>query len=439
MFRNLFTSCLLFLLLAVVSCTKVDIKFGDQYLDNGNTQIVLSDTFDVSLSNIQVDSFAASGSGIAFIGGYNDPEFGKIRSSTYLELALPSYSDIYREASYDSVELIITPNQYYYGDTSIPLNISVHQLSEAITAYNESAVIYNTQSFSVFTTALGQTSAMVRPLRADTISIRLSDQFGNALFSKLQDPADPEINTVDGFLQYMKGLRISTSSTHLMAGFKDSVKMRIHYSKPGLYKQELFTDFVLNNTSHQFNAISTDRTGTPLQALNSLNNEMLSAQTNQQSYIQYLSGVMTKIRFPTIREILKVPNFVKILQAKLILRPVHGTYQGYFSLPPSIRLAQTNALNQIGTDITFRNSSGEAVAQTGDLQIDYLYGQSTQYTYDVTEYIQTVLATATINRDGLLALPPSPSYINAFNRVILGDRQHGQNKIELQIYYATVK
>lgn len=434
-----FCTLLIIIFLTLVSCTKVDIRFGDQYLDNGNTQIVMSDTFQVSLSNIHVDSFGTSASGISFIGGYDDPLFGKIRANNYVELALQTYTDIYRDVTYDSIELILTPNQQYYGDTSAPVTIAVHQLSESISAYTESAVIYNTQAFPVFSTPIGQTSVWVRPLRGDTISIRLSDQFGRAIFNKLQDPADPEINTVDGFIQYMKGLRISSSTSQLMIGYKDSVKMRLHYTKPGLFKQELYTDFTLNNNTHHFNEIKTDRTGTALQLLNSLTNEIPSSQTGNQSYVQYVSGVMTKIRFPSIREVLKIPHFVKILQAKLIVRPVNATYQGRFDLPPSLRLAQTNLLNQIGADLTIKNSSGEAVSQTGDLQLDLLYGRTTQYTYDVTEYIQAVLATATENRDGLLLLPPAPSYINDFKRAVIGDRQYTDNKIELQIYYATVK
>ena len=439
MIRTLLYSSFFLLILTLTACTKVDIRFGDQYLDNGNTQIVMNDTFQVALANIHIDSFGTSGSGVSLIGGYDDPLFGKITVSNYFELALQTYNDIYQDATYDSLELILTPNQQYFGDTTAPVQINVHRLDEAIVAYNESAIIYNTQQFAVFTTPLAQASVWVRPLRADTISIRLNDQFGRALFTKLQNPSDPEINSVAGFIEYMKGLRVSSTTRQLLVGYKDSVKMRLHYTKPGLYKQELFTDFTLNNTAHHFNNISVNRTGTALQQLNSQTNEISSTQTGNTAYIQYASGVMAKLRFPTIREILKVPHFVKILQAKLVVRPVHGTYEGVYSLPPSLRLAQTNLLNQIGADISVQNSSGENVTQTGNLQIDFLYGRTTQYTYDVTEYIQTVLATATENRDGLLLLPPWPSYTNDFRRLLIGDRLHPDNKIELQIYYATVK
>ncbi len=422
-----------------IACTKADIRFGDQYLDNTNTQIVLNDTFQVALSSIHVDSFSTSASGISFVGGFNDPLMGKIRSVNYTEVALPVYIDQYQGTSFDSIELILKANQYYYGDTTQPLDIAVHRLTEPIVPFNESAVIYNTQQFQVYGTPLGQTQAFIRPLRGDTIAIRLSDQFGQELFQKMQDPTDVEITSTDGFLQYLNGLRLSSSTTHLIAGFADSIKMRIHYSKPGLYKEELYTDFVLNNSAHHFNQIQTDRRGTPLQSLNSLVNEISSSQTANQSYVQFLSGVMTKIRFPSLREILKVPNFVKILKAVLIVRPVSGTYQRADDLPASIRLAQTNLLNQIGGDVTYVNSSGDAVTQNGSFQIDLLYGRITQYSYDVTEYIKAVLAGTIIGTDGLLLLPPSPAYSNEFKRLVIGDKFHPENKTELQIYYATVK
>ena len=80
-----FLSLFLWLLLSVFlfSCKKVDIKFGDQLLDNGYTQIIKVDSFSADLSTIHLDSFVTSNSGVSLIGGYTGQYFGKITTDIY--------------------------------------------------------------------------------------------------------------------------------------------------------------------------------------------------------------------------------------------------------------------------------------------------------------------------------------------------------------------
>jgi hypothetical protein len=213
--------------------------------------------------------------------------------------------------------------------------------------------------------------------------------------------------------------------------------MRLYYKKPGLYLQGKTIDFKLGVKNHHFNNFIVDRSGTVLKDIATLK-QINSTQLGNTAYTSYASGVMTKIRFPTVRDILKQTNFVKLVKAILIVRPVIASYALPYALPPQIRLSTTTQLNQIGTDITAL-VNGTFVTQTGNLFIDGLYGQDTNYSYDVSSYVKALLNDGSINQNGLLLLPPSPALTTNFNRVIVGNRANQNGKMELQLTYAAVQ
>ena len=224
-----FLSLFLCLLLSAswFSCKKVDIKFGDQFLDNDYTQIIKVDTFNADLTTIQVDSFVSSSTGVSLLGGYQDPYFGKITTQCFSEMQPPLSSDVFAGTIFDSLCLIMVPNRTFYGDSSQPVTLNVHRVKQIITGYDENPnIIYNTRQFPVDPTPLGTKTVYVRPLRRDSIKIRLSDALGRELLQKLKDPNDVDLKTTDAFIKYFNGIRVSASSNPLFAfGCKDSLVM----------------------------------------------------------------------------------------------------------------------------------------------------------------------------------------------------------------------
>lgn len=437
----------LFVLLshAWMSCTKVDIKFGEQYLDNGYTQIIKVDSFAVELSSILVDSFVTSGKGVSMIGSHTDPVFGRIETGNYLELAGPVYTegmaDSFRYVLFDSLALVLKPDGSYIGDTLQPLQVNVHRLSEPILPYdNDILSIYNTRSFSVQPDLLGTKKIWLRPQSGNEVTIRLSDDMGKTLLKKYQDPNDPDIKSNEAFLQYFYGLRINAAvGSQLIFGAKDSLVMRLFYKKQGLYLESKTLDFTLVNRSHHFNHISVDRSATVLKDLGT-KKQINSTEAENTAYAMYAVGVMAKLRFPTVRDVLKLPNFARILKATLVIRPVRGSYgTNSYVLPSQVRLAQTTQLNLIGNDITSYDATGYAQSQTGGLVIDNLYGESTDYAYDLTQYLKSAVTEAANNQNGLLVIPPSPALETQFGRLVVGNRNHTAGKMELLIVYAAVQ
>ncbi len=424
------------------ACKKVDIQFGEQFVDNEYTQIYKTDSFSADVYTVLVDSFITSAKGITIIGGLNDTAFGKINTKCFFEVTPPSFQAVYDSTRFDSLSLILTLNKSYYGDTTKPLQVEVSRLSEKIVLPEGETDFYNNRSFTCFPTAIGSGSFLIRPSATDTISIRLDDAIGKELLKKLQTSSD-DIKTSSAFIEYFHGLRISSSSSHLLINCTDKITMRLRYRKPGLYQlEEKYVDFSLATSQHHFNNITADRSGLTngLQNLGVNNKIIPSAQLNNQAYSQYITGVVSKIKFPTLRDILKIRNYAKILSAKLKIYPVKGSYDIYSSntLPPALRLSITDLNNTIGSDLGFYTSNGSYVSDNGNLFIDKLYGENTVYTYDVSDYIKQLSKTVGDDKSGLLFLPPANAHVTQFPRIIFGSKNHPTSKIVLEVYYATV-
>jgi Domain of unknown function (DUF4270) len=422
------------------ACKKVDVNVGTVFLDNSNTQIYLIDTFKAQLSTVYIDSFVTSGLGTGLTGAYVDPVFGRVESHTYMDIFPPSYADIYENTSYDSIQLILRLNKSYYGDTTKPITINVERLAQNIVPPNEGSTLYNVDDFST-STLLGSKTIVISPNKMDSIAIRLSDVFGQQLMAKLQDRGDQDMQNESSFIQYFKGIKISTSTNNsLIFGYTDSCTMRLNYKKNDLYTTNMQADFGLGTKSHQFNNISVNRTGTLLQNLNSVNYEIYSDKTNNMALLQSITGSMVKIRFPSLKNIYQIPNFAKIVKANLIVRPVRGSYNAY-AIPSQLRLSQTTQSNQLGVDIGNLNSSGVRISQLGNLVIDDIYGDNTYYSYDITEYLKGILTSVYFDNNGLLLVPPSPAIANQVNRILIGDANNSNSlsRIQLQVYYVTVQ
>ena len=436
-----FLSFALLLLLSSfwLSCKKVDIKFGEQFLDNGYTQIMKIDTFNADLATIRLDSFATSASGASLIGTYNDPYFGKITSQCFTEMIPPFYDGPYTNTFFDSVCLIMLPNRVFYGDSTQPVRINVHKVTQIINGYEENPMlINNVREFPVDPVALGSALVTVRPQSRDSIKIRLSDAFGTTLLNKLGDPNDKDMKSSDAFIKYFNGIRVSTSGNGSFAfGCKDSLFIRIYYKQSQLFLNSKKYDISIGAKFHHYNQILVDRTGSTLQNLNN-NKELHSSQTGNAAFTSYVGGAIARVRFNSIRDIPKIPNYAKLLRATLIVRPLRGSYSPTFPLPPLLRMASTNVNNQIGFDLFFV-SNGSAVTQYGNLTLDYLYGENTNYFYDVTDYINSLIQQPSLSNPGMLMLPPSQLMETSFNRLAVGNRFNNNGKTELILVYAAVK
>ena len=424
--------------LSFAACKKVDINFGSQVLDNNYTQIIKVDTITPSITTVFTDSFITSASGVALAGIYNDPEFGLVKAKSYFELAPPKDTTLPNDIGFDSLTLFLKLNKAYYGDTTKPIHLDVFQLADNIYPPSNGSVFYNNSSIRQSAESIGSRDIVISPNRTDSVVIRLSQTLGQQLFNLLK-AGDDRLKNNEKFINYFRGINITPSgSDAIVFGFKDSITMRLHYTVPGLLKQSKTRIFSLINNNHQFNNIAISRTGV-LAGIPSSKTEISSSETKHAAYVQSITGTVAKISFPTIRDILVIPGYIKILQAQLIIKPVLGSYNLFYPLPPQLRLSRTDNNNKIGPDLISASSSGSAIAQNGNLVIDNIFRENTAYTYDVTDYLSAQILISENNKNGLLASQPAPGFSTTFNRLLISDATISKTKLQLVLYYLSIQ
>lgn len=428
-----------FLILAAsvqIGCEKTPIQFGQAYVDNTFSNIVLVDTLSTQLTTVYSDSVATSGSGVTLAGNYDDNIFGKITAKSFFEVVPPAISDLAINSVYDSLQLILIPNKSFYGDTTYPSQLSVYQLTNPITFPLYQTSFYNNSDFAVDPTPVGSITRQIYPNIPDTVFIPLSNTTGKELFD-LYKSDDYVMQSATNFLPHFKGLQLASTlgNMHAIYGFKDSITMRLYYHQTDVFITNKYLDFHFYNTDNtQFNQVKSDRTGTPVSAFNNTNKEIASTATNNSIYLQYLTGFLPKIKFPTLRNLLLRPDYVKILKADLIIKPLKNSYNPITPLPPQLLAVSTDQTNTFGTTLT--NATGGS--QTGNLVVDYLYNENTMYDYDVTSYLQQQILITYANQNGLLLVPPSTTWLTTLNRAVFGDQKNVQGSIQLKLYYVSV-
>jgi hypothetical protein len=128
------------------------------------------------------------------------------------------------------------------------------------------------------------------------------------------------------------------------------------------------------------------------------------------------------------------PDYISVLRAQLIVRPVPGSFSTTWTLPPAIDLYFTDLTNRIGP--AFPSSTG--AAQNGSLVLDNQNPLNTVYSYDVTNFVkgQIVNTGITADQNGLLLSIPSPAGTTTFNRAVLADATFPvTQRVTLVVYY----
>jgi Domain of unknown function (DUF4270) len=429
------------LMLVVSACTKPVISFQSVYNGDNATNVITIDTFAVQVSTVFLDSFVTSGTSTQLLGRYIDPFFGTITSQTYSDIGTPNPLPVLTNYSvYDSIQLILRINKTFYGDTTKVQRYKVSQLTQVMDFPGIQTAFFNKNSIPYDPTVLGSTDVTINPFAGltsqrlgDSVKITMPNSMGQDLFGLLYRQPDTVTNPTI-FRGYFKGLTVYPDSTlpGAIYGFRDTLILRIYYHEPGVVVVQKTTDFHLTNAATQFNQITVDRTGTPTQSLSEANPELPSTSSGNQAFLQPITSLYVKLLFPTITNLLAYQDYLAVMKAELIIKPVQGTYSPLYNLVPQVNLSLTNQANTIGGPLPYGN---------GNLSIDYLYGTNTNYSYDITTYIQNALTQGAESnaKNGLMLIAPSTSYNTMFNRTILGNPYNAlqSNQISLLIYYAS--
>jgi len=442
-FRNRSAICLLpfLVIIGIFGCTKPQITF--QNLGNGSNtpNVVTVDTFAVQVSTVFLDSFTTSGTRAQLLGRYIDPYFGTITSQSYTDIGTPSpLPTITNYSVYDSIQLIMRIDRSFYGDTTQVQRFLVSQLTQVMNFpgtqnafFNNDAIPYNPTPLGSVDVRINPTAGLTTQRIGDTIKIKMPNSLGQQLFGLLY--RQPDTITIPAiFRGYFKGLAVypDTSLPGAVYGFKDTMLLRLFYHEPGVVVTQKSTDFRTVNQFSQFNQITANRTGTPTEKLNRQTPELQSTASGNEAFLQPITSLYIKLLFPTIGNLATYPDYLAIMKATLEIKPVQGTYSPIYNLPPFVNLSVTGEGNTIGPQLP---------VGSGNLGIDYLYGINTNYSYDITGYIQSAIAQGAPNnaKNGLIVVTPAADFNVKFNRAVIGNSYNAQksNQISLKIYYAS--
>ncbi|MFD1771064.1 DUF4270 family protein [Sphingobacterium suaedae] len=412
----------LFLLLFFERCEQID----GISLDVGNSALGVNslDTFSVQASTFLLDPLPTGNQGVLLTGSLEDEYIGRAKISSFFRLEMPDISrEFSNDVQFDSLTLRLFYNGYSYGDTTQIMHLSVHRLTEALDprelsialeddeypVFVSSENLYADQSFAYDTTPLGKIQFIPKPKSVqDTVLIRLDQTLGNELFQMVLKK-DSKLVSEDEFLEYLKGLAIIPSEdAHAIIGFKDSIAFNLHYSyerqSDGRRIRDSLTIGKGDNT-YQYNHVETDRSAGLLKALSHDKQEITAAASEGRTFIQGTTGLVTRLRFPYLRETLGT-SATAINQAQLIVE-TDQSETGY--IPPLDSLIILKA-NKYGTPTALlQNAAGSsimAVYETGSSSGGVGRGR---YVFDVTNYIHELVNTKTYNGDEslLLSLPTS--------------------------------
>lgn len=411
---------------------------GSDYLALSN-KVILIDTLTVDMSTINFDSLATSNRSRILVGNYDDPIFGKVKSDSYFQLSATAYalSSVGSDTEsvnyvFDSISLILKYDRYFYGDTTKVQTFNIHRLTQKVKPNADDDNFYNNSTLSYDSQSLGSISFLPRPVQKDSVNVKMSSEFGDALFQKIKKR---EITDFDSFTEYLKGLVLvpETSNSSSAIGFSVTAsKLRMYYSKYQADTDENsnIIDFQILDATKQFNSISSDKTGTILQSLANSTGKLSSALTNNQGFIQSGTGVACRVDFPNIKQFKNIAANGAIVDAELILKPVNNSYSEKYPLADSLTVYVGDNLNRISTMLV--NSAGTTVYGKLNKKTDE-FNENVGYSISIGAFLQKEMLKQSDFRSSLILT--LPGIAQSVNRIVLGNQKHLNNKIQLKIYY----
>jgi hypothetical protein len=420
------------------------VQVGDE-LAESHTRIITIDTVAVQLSSYVLDSFTTNNNNFSLIGNFFDSYTGKTTAGTVLQPGLPTINEdvatlMPKSAVFDSLVLYMKPSGYYYGDTTKPFSIQVNELAVQ-PDYTFLTYIYNKSAVSLLPQSpIATYSQVIRPTPRDSVKILLPKATGQAWYDAIRNK-DTRFANQTSFLDFFKGIYIQPNNTTSGAvyGFNladSSIRIRMHFHQTIPAKIDKYLDFIVTRTGYQYNRIITDRTGTTMEPTTKGQHEFFPTDANPFAITQAGTGVYLKALFPSLRDILKVDDVVRLMDARLVVKPVKGTYTFFGnSLPNTLFPITTDATNNPGSALL--DTTGQGVQYRAPV-IDFMYGNNTSYTFNITGYINSLLNTAGTANNGLFLIEDLAPSAKEINQGVIGSRQNTLYETKLILNILTI-
>ncbi|MDQ3291152.1 MAG: DUF4270 domain-containing protein [Bacteroidota bacterium] len=428
---------------------------------------VYTDTISIKASTVLAnDSIIGYQRGNLLVGNFTTDKFGTTTGQSYLAIGPTGGTFATNAGSPDSVILSLDYDEYY-GDTTKNYTVEVRELG---TAFKPEATYYtnNNNNLEALAALLGTTTFVPKPKRTNSktassgavtkTSIPVRIKLNNELGQRILALPSATLSNPTEFAKAFKGIVLSPgANTNAALGFApdaDSTYLRIYYTSSDNKKQKY--DLAVSGSNDRLNQVTSNLTGSALASLQKSGDSIASTTTNNETYLQESTGIVTKISFPYLdrfREKLNL-NDLAVNRAELII-PVK---ESAFYLPsPAAYLVETNRSNKIlknaGLPKVIREdalesaTSGSTAQQAAALRYNK---DKKAYIVNVTKYVQDLIYSkqsvyGTLTNKNLLLVPTSrPSGLDPTGKTVMEAtglysstlQISGSDRIKLRLYFS---
>lgn len=389
------------------------------------------DTFSITAYSVLEDSLVTGATSLNLAGGAFDPVFGKITSGFATQVLLSTVNPNFgNNPGLDSLVLVMSYNGYY-GDTNTLQTFSVYELTDDLssdkTYYSTTKVAHSGIDYSHHTffprptdSVMVDTIAAAAQLRINLSRIR--PDLGNKI---LYTPADYLVNNTK-FIEYLKGIYVDAAPVSHGGAIlyfnilSSNSKLVVYYHNDE--NDSLSYRLTINTNCVRFNHFDHYKYDFADQ---SFRKQLVYGDTtlgNQLLYIQSMSGVKVKLKFPHLKK-WAADNKIAINDAQLIL-------PGFENDPAFTPVAKLLAV-KINADSTYSNLPDYSGGETyfgGSYNSD-----KKEYRFRITQYVQDILKESYV--DNGIFLLSSGSSVRA-NRVLLTGPKHSLRPLQLRVVYS---
>ncbi|MFD1875139.1 DUF4270 family protein [Hymenobacter bucti] len=430
----------LLLVAAACSSTPGNIGVGLPSAD-ANTGAYLVDTLTIRASTVLRDSIITSSSNLLLVGRYRDAQLGTITAKSYVTFALSGTFAPDQALVYDSLVLVLKPNTYRYGDTTKTQTlVDVHRLNSFVptTQYGYASPKLTPMSSRVQPASVNDPAQVIvrrATRRLTTLRLRLSSALGqemlNAGKARLLDTQEQLDARYPG-LALLPGAADEAALVQFAANNTESALI-LYYHNPADASTVLSYSFSLSTGRHFYQAEADRSAIAGLSTLTTSLQQINSALTTQQTYIQGLLGLQTKIEIPYLVNLRSLGQNIIITSAVMTAQVPDNVRLTSSLLPPPavLNLYTTDQANHPVNLIQSANVLSGANTIDYNAAVANLAGISQAgYEWSVLSYCQGVIS-GQITNNGLLLNTTAPA---SPERVVLGGPNRNNNRLRLRLY-----
>lgn len=416
----------------LLSCEKETDGLGSNVVDGeGFDSGILADIGVTAFSKPRDSIFTFQATRFV-VGQSSDADFGDVSASVYTqlrpELTAPDFGPNPR---IDSVVMtLVYEDPPFTANFSEPLTFEVHRLTEVI---DRDELHTNLRTLDVESEALGTTTVIPNFRRAsppgDTtgineippLRISLDNDYFDNLILQPSIAGTSELDNIENFLEYFKGLRIRTTAGDgfvYFNSFSTETAIRIYYSNDDTLETGMQFKLLAGNDNVFFMNYTHD--------LTNANARMDAQDTVNGMEVVYSSGMGGPIPYITIDDFMSLKDSLTVINRATLRVPIAPGSRGKFKAPNNLIgiTLEDEAILDFQENIWSQNGQ----VFSGAFRQGY-------YEMNITRFLMDAIIE---DKPLTLALLPQRGDSNA-SRVILSGNKSTDYPIEVRIIYSNSK